>query len=848
MRSPDVFTSDIRLALRQIRQTPWFAAVCIGTLALGIGGNTAVFTLIDRVMLKPIPVHRPSELYRLGNTDACCVNSGLPGSFSLFSYDLYEHLRDSAPQFSHLAAFQANVRSVTIGRPDGDAPGEALAGAFVSGNYFQTFGLTPAAGRLAQPSDDVPGAAPVAVISYRAWTERFGRRTDVVGSTVLLNGAPATIIGVAPEGFYGETLRPDPAGIWIPLANEPLLQPASRLLEAKGSHWLYIIGRLEPDVPIAALEAQLTARLQQWIDSTLDLSPEDRSRIPQQHISMVSAAGGISNMRDEVAPSLRLLQATAAVVLLIACANLANLLLARGLARRTDIAVRVALGAPRKRLVSQFLAESLLLACAGGLAGLLVAFAGARAITEQAFHGASHVPIDPFPSPLVLGFAVMVSIVTGAVFGAAPAVMASRADPIDAIRGAGRTTGERGTWLRRSLIAVQVALSLTVIASAGLLARSLNNLQRQDFGFSVESRYVAHLAPSLAAVSPGELPSLYARLQERVRRIPGIANAAFSLYSPMSGDNWASGITIEGRGTPERLNASWNRVSPAYFETVGTPIIRGRAFDERDGADAPLVAVVSEAFVRRFFPDADPIGRRIGFRSSSGAGTADIEIVGIVGDAKYQDGRADAYVTFFMPFLQQSGGRRIEGAVQLDRSHFPQALVVQTSSAVANLELTLRRALADVDRRLIVRQFLTMEEQVAGHFNLDRLMARLTLAFGATALLLACLGLYGVTAYAVTRRTREIGIRMAVGASRGRVLGNVLRGALAQVAIGLALGGPVVYLAGRYLQSTLFGIGAHDPVVIAGAALVLSAFAALAALIPARRAATMDPVKALRVE
>ena len=720
----------------------------------------------------------------------------------------------------------------------------------MSGNYFQMLGLSPAAGRLAQPSDDRAGAAPVAVISHGAWTRRFGRRGDLPGSTILLNGVPATIIGVAPEEFYGETLRPNPPDIWIPLSNEPSLQPASRLLEAKPAHWLYIIGRLKPGAELAALESQLTSTVRQWAAATLDLSADERARIPQQHVKVIPAAGGVSNMRDEVGPSLKLLQAIAGVVLLIACANLANLLLARGIARRTETAVRVALGAPRRRLVAGFLVESVLLACAGGIMGLLVAFAGARAIIDLTFRGASNIPIDPSPSLQVLGFAFLVSLVTGAIFGAAPAVIGSRSDPIDAMRGAGRSTGERGSRLRRPLIALQVALSVVLITGAGLLGRSLSNLQEQDFGFRTESRYVASLAPSLATVPAGQLRSLYARFQERLLRIPGVSNAAFSLYSPMSGDNWASTITVDGHGTAERLSASWNRVSTRYFETIGTPLVRGRTFDERDGPDSPLVTIVSEAFARRFFADADPIGRRLGFTDSSGAGAREFEIVGVVGDAKYQDGRGAPYVTFFLPFLQQAARSRVDGGgrATLDRSHYPQSFVVHTSAATPALESEIRRALAEVDRRLIVRSFTTMDEQVAGHFNIDRLIARLTIAFGSVALLLACLGLYGVTAYSVTRRTREIGIRMAVGASRARVLGTVLRGALVQLAMGVAVGVPAAIGAGKWLEATLFGVSGHDPGIMAAGLSILSSAAVAAALIPARRAANMDPVRALRIE
>jgi predicted permease len=840
--------SDVRLAGRRLRQAPAFAAVCIFTLALGIGANTAVFTLIDRVMLEPLPVPRPSELYRLGDTDDCCVNSGLPGSFSLFSYDLYQHLAAAAaPDFTAIAAFQANTRGITIGRVEADRPAEVIDSAFVSGSYFEMFEVVPAAGRLLRPDDDRPGAAPLAVLSDSAWARRFGRAPSIVGSTVTLNGVPVTIAGVAPKGFYGEMLRPDPAEIWIPLSNEPAIQPAARLLEAKGSHWLYIMGRLRPGTPLAPIEARLDSTLRNWISTTLTLDESERPEVPRQHVTIVPAPGGVNSLRDSVAPSLRLLQGIAAAVLLIACANLANLLLVRGLGRRTETAVRCALGAPRARLMAQFIAESVVLAVFGGLAGLAVAYGAARAIVDIAFEGAPAVPIDTTPSLLVIGFAFAVSLATGVAFGVLPAILGSRAEPVDAMRGAGRTAGERGTRLRRSLIVVQVALSLVLATCAGLLARSLHAMETQDFGFRSENRYLASLGPSLTTVPPGELPALYARIREGVARIPGVTRVGYSLYAPMSGDNWASRITIEGHDPSERATASWNRASPGYFETIGTPLLRGRAIDERDTASAPAVTVVTQSFAEKFFPGADPIGRRIGFGSDPADRT--LEIVGVVGDAKYSDGRGAPRPTFFLPFLQQSTARVANGGeVTLDRSHFPQALEVQAARPIPGFEGQLRQALAGIDRRLVARGVMTLDDQVGRAFTLERLIARLTLAFGMVALLLACLGLYGVTAYSVTRRTREIGIRMAIGASRGLVLRGVLRSALLQLAIGIAIGLPAAVVAGRLLQSNLFGVSAHDPVSLALAIASLGAAAIFAAIIPARRAAGMDPVRALRLE
>jgi macrolide transport system ATP-binding/permease protein len=809
--------SDVRLALRRLGHAPGFSLICIATLALGIGGNTAVFTLIDRVVLEPLPVPRPSELYRLGDTDDCCVNSGLPGSFSIFSYDLYRHLLPTVPEFRDLAAFQANVRTVSLGYPDPDAPSETLESQFVSGNYFQMLELTPGAGRLLQPADDAPDAAAVAVLSHRAWMQRFDGRRDVIGEAVTLNGVPATVIGVTPPGFYGETLRPNPAEIWIPLSNEPRLQPAARLLEAKPSHWLYVIGRLRPGVDPASLEPRLTAAVQRWVTATLTLSADERRQIPRQRVAIVSARAGVGSLREAVGPSLRLLQLLAAAVLLIACANLANLLLVRGLARRVETAVRVALGAPRARLAAQFLVESLVLSLAGGAFGLLLAVFGAHAIVAMTFRGAAEVPIDASPSPLVLGFALAASVLTGAVFGSLPAWLGSRSDPVDAMRAGGRTSSERGSRLRRVLLALQVAMSLALIACAGLLVRSLANLQSQDFGFRIEGRYVAAFAPSIGTIPEDRLPSTYADMQQRLRRVPGVRDVAYSLYSPMSGDNWAALITVDGHGPDEALNASWNRVSPRYFETTGTPILRGRAIEEHDRPGSPLVAVVNQTFARKFFGNADPIGRRIGFATAAG-GDLTFEIVGIVGDVKYQNARMPAYPTFFLPFLQEPPGP--DGAPpQLNRSHRPQALEIAAAAAPASLAENLRRALRGVDRRLAIRQVMTMEEQVAGHFNTDRLIARLALAFGGIALLLACLGLYGLTAHAVARRTREIGI-----------------------------GVPAAIVAGRLLQSTLFGVSGHDPAVLAVAIAMLVCAAAAAALLPARRAASIDPVQALRSE
>ncbi len=838
--------NDILLSTRRLLQAPGFTCVSVLTLALGIGGTTAVFTLVEQVLLARLPVTRPAELYRLGDDDQCCVNGGMQSAWSLFSYDLYRSVRDHVPQFSELAAFQANPNTVSVRRGPSD-PAEPLTGQFVSGNYFQMFGVGAAVGRPLAVSDDAEGAPPAVVLSYRAWQRRFASDPRLVGQPIVINGVACVVAGIAPDGFYGDMLRPDPPDVWMPIVIEPLINPQANLRAASSQHWLYVIGRLRPGAEPAQAQQQAVAQVRQWLTAVPDYSSDERRKIPQVTVRLAPAAGGVSNMRDQVGPSLRLLLTIAAATLLIACANLANLLLARGLGRRVEFAVRSALGASRARLLRETLIESLLLALVGALAGLAVAYAGARAIVSIAFRGAQFVPIEATPSPIVLAFALGAALVTGILFGIAPAVIGSKTDPIDAMRGFGRVAGERGSLVRRSLVALQVALSLSLVTSAGLLARSLDNLQRQDFGFRTEGRYVASLHTALGRASLERLEAMYAGLGAAVGAIPGVERVAYSLYSPMSGDNWSGRIAVEGHAPAERIIASWNRVSPKYFETIGTPLLRGRVMDERDTRTSPSVAVVNETFARKLFKDGDALGRRFGFANRSGEGSLEYEIVGIVGDAKYQDARVPAYSTFFLPFLQGTFASGSRPGVAL-RSNYAGAIEIQMTRPGLNLEADIRRALASVDPDLTLTGVVSLDEQVALNFNTERLIARLTFAFGGMALLLACVGLYGVTAYSVSRRTREIGVRMAMGATRARVLRTVLRGSAGQVIVGFALGVPLTIVAGRLLAQQLYGVSGRDPQILAGAAVVLAACAALAAFIPARRAASLDPQQALRTQ
>jgi len=834
---------DLRYAFRRLRQSPGFAAVCVITLALGIGANTAIFTLVDAIMLKSLPVANPKELYRLGNDANCCLLGGFQGNWSIFSYPLYQQFRDHTPEFREMAAFQGGLPSVSVRRNGTNAPDEPYMGEFVSGNYFPMFGLGAFVGRVITPEDDRSGAAAVAVMNYRTWQQHFGLDPMVVGATFTINMIPYTVVGVAPPGFFGDQLRPDPPDFWLPLATEPALSGQNSVLNNPRLHWLYIIGRLKPGTRPASVQSKVTVALQQWLSTQPDLTPHDRSELGKQRIVVTPGGGGVANLQQQTAAGLRLLMTISGLVLLIACANIANLLLARGAATRFETAIRVALGAPRHRLIREVMTESILLGVLGGLAGLFVAFEGTRTILLIAFRGAHYIPINPAPSLQVLGFAFLLACVTGIVFGVAPAWITSHSDPADTLRGAGRSTRDRSSLPRQSLVVLQVALSAVLLIGAGLLSQTLRNLENQRFGFETESRLIVRVNPALAGYKVEKLYGLYQQLEQHLPQIPGVVSASYSIYSPMRGDNWSLGIHIEGHPPEERIGASFDRVGPHYFETIGTRLLRGRTIGDEDTPTSRHVAVINETFARKFFPKEDPIDRHFGMGDASNSG--DLEIVGIVEDAKYSEAREPAYPTFFMPFPQMAKDPKLFFMVG---SHFMGDIELRVAGKPENLGPAVRRALADIDPNLTVLDIVSLSEQLDRNFNQDRLIARLTELFGLLALVLACVGLYGVTAYSVARRASEIGIRMALGADRKNVLGLVLRGALIQLGLGLAIGIPVALAGGRLAANQLYGVKSHDPAILGLAVVVLAACALLAAFVPARRAASIDPMQALRTE
>ena len=846
----DDLMQDLRYAMRQLRRSPGFAVAAALTLALGIGANTAIFTLIHAVMLRSLPVADPGRLYSLGDDKMCCVTSRAQEDFSEYSYPLYLELRDHLPELSELAAFQAYPTTLSVRRAGSPAAAAPGLGEFVSSNYFAMFGIAAFAGRSLTPEDDRAASAPVAVMSYQNWHERYGLDPRVLGATFLLAGVPVTVVGVAPPGFFGDTLRSDPPDFWLPLAAEPLLDRGASLLRHADTFWLYSIGRLRPGARPAAVQAHVTAAVRQWLAGQPWLTADDRRSLGKVRVAVTPAGGGVQHLADEYAAGLRLLMAVSALLLLITCANIANLLLARGMAARGQTAVRLALGAARGRIVRQTLTEGILLAALGGIAGLGVAFAGTRAILALAFRGASFVPIDPNPSLAVLAFTALVCLLTGIVFSVVPAAIASRTHPAEPLRGGGRAAlaapGSEGLP-QRSLVALQATLSLVLLAGAGLLTASLRHLEDQRLGFDTAGRMIAQVDLGLAGAAPGRLDTVYRELERRLTRLPGVASASLSLYSPMEVMNWSFPVSIEGEPVVHTgRSPSFDRVSAHYFETIGTRLLRGRTFDERDTPAARRVAVVNQSFARKYLPGQDPLGKHLGLEAASHG--RDYEIVGVVEDAKYVNARVPAFPTLFLPLLQDVAYADSQLATTQTRSNYVHSIQLRVAGQPRGLQSAIRRTLADLAPSSTVIRLLTFDEQVKRNFNGERLIARLTTLYGVLALVLACTGLYGVASYAVVRRTREIGLRMALGADRAGVVTMVLRGALRPIALGLLLGVPAALAAGRAIAGQLFGVRGSDPAILSAAVLALAVCALFAAWLPARRSAAIEPMAALRAD
>ncbi len=605
---------DIVYALRQLRRTPGFTITTDLTLALGIGANAAIFTLVNAVLLKNLPVVDPSTLVRIGNASQCCVNWGTEddGNYALFPTETWHQLQKGAPEFEELAAMQSGIGQIIARRDKTEESARSVSGEFVSGNYFRTFGLQPQIGRLFTDADNVEGAPFVAVMSYDAWQNNYGSDPSIVGSTFLINTKAVTIAGIAPVGFYGDRLSSAPPDFYLPIESMPVLANATHV-HSPDHRWLYLIGLAKPGVAMAPLQAKITELVRQSFAATTSFSDAEGKRaLAKVRVVLTPGGAGIQSMQDDYASKLKLLMWISGLVLLIACANIANLLLVRGMNRRAEMSIRTALGAMRIRIVRQLITESLVLSIISGMSGLLVAYAGTRMLIAMAFPGAQNVPIHASPSGVVLAFAFGVSLLTSILFGAAPAWITSNANPVDALRSGTRTTASGASLLQRSLIVLQSALALVLLVGAGMFIQSLNKLRNIDLKLNPTNRYIVHFNPQAAGYAPSQVEALYRTIEDRFHAIPGVQKVGISTNTPMEENNWGEGVQIQGQPSLNQ-SASWVRGNAEYFDSVGTHVLVGRGFTTQDTSTSPAVAVVNQAFVKKFFkPGENPIGRRFG--------------------------------------------------------------------------------------------------------------------------------------------------------------------------------------------------------------------------------------------
>lgn len=847
------FLGDLAYAFRQFRHSPVFALTAILTLALGIGGTTAIFSLMHEIMLRSLPVANSASLYRVGSGNDCCVEGGPQDNWGMYTFPLYERIKAATPEFEEITAFQANTERYSVVRASVDRTAKPLRGEFASGQYFSVFGVRPYIGRFFTPADDKASASPVIVISHHAWQDAWGANPGVLGAQAIIRGQTFSIIGVAPPGFFGETLRSNPPDFWIPLQQEPLIRGEESLLRQPVSAWLRVIGRLKPNATTAGMSERLTGLLKNWLLHESGYPPEwmteVRRMLPKQTIHVIPAGNGVEEMKEDYGRSLNILLTVCGMVLLIVCANVANLLIARGMARSTQTSIRLALGASRSRIVSQSLAESIVLAVGGGIIGIFVAFAAEKLIISLAFHEGNQLPFNATPSIPALAFAMGLSIVTGLIFGAAPAWLATRRAPVEALRGANRTTrGDHASISRRILLVVQAALSVALVAGATMLTRSLANLEHQNFGFDPNHLYMASISSPPASYTVDRLNSLYREVHAKVRQVPGIENSSLCMYAPLT-DNWGEIIFVDGHPPAElseKYNSSWDRVSAGHFATVKQDLVKGRVFTDSDSETSENVAVVNEAFVRRFFPNEEPLDKHFGIDMSENARA--FRIVGVVRDAKYSQASRPARPMFFLPMPQQFHYREPLLQKLETRSHGMDALMVRSHMSPEALEPILRKIFSETDPNLSLVSVRGMNDQISRVFDQERAVARLAGLFGVIALLLAAVGLYGITAYTVVQRTNEIGLRVALGADSGSVLRLVLKGAFRMVGVGLLIGIPLAVGGGKWMSAQLYNVQGWDPIALSLSVVALGICAFIASIIPAMRAAAIDPMTALRIE
>lgn len=833
----ETLIQDLQYGFRQLRKAPVLVGVAVLSLALGIGANTAIFTLINAVMLQSLPVRDPGRLVLFYDGIDTGVYSGDDFRSDYFSYPSWQYLRTHSDSFEDLCAFrQSNDRVVMhVSGSAESGPPERAEVHLVSGNYFQVLGVKASSGRVLRSNDDTPSAPPAAVISYEFWKNRFHVDNKVVGQTVVLNGTTFVVVGVAAREFFGERVQ-TPPDFWLPLSFEAQILQRESWLAAHDVFWLNLLGRLKPGVTVQNADVAVSTQLQRFYagQAGTHLSLSTKRKIHGVRVHLKPGGTGISGLRYLYSEPLHVLMAVVGIVLLIACANIATLLLARASARRQEFLARLALGASRQRLVRQVLTESVLLSIIGGLAGTGFAWWSVKGLILL-------LDVTPVvkvrPDPGVLAFTLAISLLTGILFGIIPALRFSRMEPR---LGTGLRAAESGIsrfGSAQALIIVQVALSFVLLLGAGLLAHSLAALDFQDVGFKREHVLLIQTDPRLAGYQKNELFPLYREIDERLNQIPGVISASIARYTPESGSSSSGSFSIQGYTTNagKELNLYRVEVGPRFFETLGIPVLLGRTIEARDTPGSPATAVVNKSFVAAYLPNQNPIGRRISLGAPFRA--PGIEIVGVVADSKYYDLRDKPKRMAFLAAWQLQGDDAYAGDLLLRTSGEPSGIVPEV-----------RRVLNGISTKLPITNVTTLDHQVDESLYQEKMMTSLCSIFGFAAVLLAAIGIYGTVAYAVTRRTTEIGIRMAVGAQRTNVFWMVLRESIVLIAVGLVFGLPLAWVAAHWIRTFLFGVPVADPFAIAGAVFVIAIASLVAAYLPAFRATKIDPVHALRYE
>jgi predicted permease len=840
-RAMRILAQDLRYALRTLARARGFTAVVILTLGLGIGANTAIFSLMDQVLLRRLPVAEAAALVQL---DGPGPWSGRTLDARTFSYPMYRDLRDRNTVFSGLVAQFGTAATLTFRDRS-----ERIGAELISGNTFEVLGVSPVLGRALTAEDDrVPGGHPVMMLGYGYWQRRFAGDPNVVGQAVTINSTPMTIVGVAPQAFAG-VMSATAADVLVPLTMKRELIPTLDDLLDRRSRFVKIVGRLKPGMSATAAKAELDVLYRQINETELQevfvgASESFQSRFRAKTLTLYPAARGLSDARETFSTPLVMLMAMVGLVLFIACANVANLLLARATTRQKEMAVRLAIGAPRSRLVRQTLTEGLVLAAAGGLVGILLSIWLGDLLLSMLPSDSLSRSISTAPDLRVGVFTLVVALITAVGFGLVPALQSARVELNQTMREAGAAAGggHHHARLRKGLVVAQVALSMLLVAGGGLFARSLYNLQHLNRGFDSSGVISFSIEPALSGYDQARIRQFADRLLADVRALPGVTSASLAEVAALTNNRSRRTIEVLGYQPRERedMNAWANKVAPDYFETMRLPLVAGREFTERDVAGAPLVAIVNEAFARRFYGAENPVGRRFGWSAIDNP--AAIEIVGVVKDAFYESVRQGARgpeetpMFAYAPFAQ---GERLSAMTVYVRAN---------PDAIARLPEQLRRVVQHADPSLPVFNMQAVDETVEQSLFSERMLALLSAAFGLVATLLAAIGLYGVMAYTVSRRTREIGIRIALGAERRTVLWLVLREVAFITLAGMALAIPVTLALSGLVRSQLFGVSATDPWTMGLASVVLSLVALLAGWLPARKAARVQPILALRTE